>query len=377
MADLSVVYAALPPEKKAAFQKGPALAPPPGVIPNLINPPNKNALSTGILVATAVVATLAVIVRMYPRFFLVKSIISAWGFFVVWVYYAWGLLTSAGMFVHQWNVPYAMLVDFLYAVLMGSTFYSPVMALVKTTILLDWLHIFIPHRTKDRTAYVIYATLILNIAYYLAGTFVYIFPCNPRKRFWDRTAPGTCINAHAASVAAGIVNVISDYVMLIIPQKIIWNLHMARDQRVGISAIFAIGLFACVCATVRLIYSVKLLMHNEDMTYVMSPVGLWTCGEMASIFLVLGVPSLPRIFKEVQWLQASLTRLRSWTGLSTTRGPHSSKGGLPSWYKKMPTGSKRNDMYSDIEEHTLVETVSKPKGTITRETEVEIRAELR
>ncbi len=152
------------------------------------------------------------------------------------------LIVTAGIFVHQWNVQLHTLFNYVYYLENGSAIYGVVIGLTKTAILLDWLHIFVPQRTRNVMAWSIYIIITLNCLYYTAGTLVMLFSCSPRKRIWDKTVPGTCINSMAAFVAAGVVNMVSDFVMLIIPQKIIWSLHLSRGRRAGISSLFAIGL---------------------------------------------------------------------------------------------------------------------------------------
>ncbi len=64
--DISQFFELLSPPQKEALLQGPAMIPPPGVVPNFANPPNENALSWGIVVTGATLSTLAVFVRLYP-----------------------------------------------------------------------------------------------------------------------------------------------------------------------------------------------------------------------------------------------------------------------------------------------------------------------
>ncbi|PVH93498.1 hypothetical protein DM02DRAFT_634492 [Periconia macrospinosa] len=326
--DISTVFAALSPDQQEAFYLGPASIPPEGITPNF-NSPNRNAEATGILILTAVIANLSIAIRLYPRLFPFRRMnlrledyaaLAAWACFVPWVYFSWAFIHSAGIY------------------------------------------------TRDMTVYIIYLTIAMNTLYCIASTIIHILACSPRRRFWDRTTPGTCLKFHASAVAAGVVNVITDYGMLAIPQKIIWGLHLSRARKTGISSLFAIGIFACVCATARFVSSVKQFMDPTDITYNISPIGFWSCGEVASIFLVLGVPSVPRVVKKGQWMQRIMSTLRLWTSRET----ENSRKGLPSWYKRPVPGQRLSDRYTDIEEHELVETIQKPNGTISRETQVDI-----
>ena len=57
----------LPPEEQQEILDGPALEPPNGVIPNLINPPNNNAGALAGITICLVVVTIVAMLRVYAR----------------------------------------------------------------------------------------------------------------------------------------------------------------------------------------------------------------------------------------------------------------------------------------------------------------------
>lgn len=72
--DLSQRFASLSPDEQKAFYHGPAMKAPPGIIPNFENPPNKNTLMAGIIIACGVLSTVSVCIRLYLRIFTGNSI---------------------------------------------------------------------------------------------------------------------------------------------------------------------------------------------------------------------------------------------------------------------------------------------------------------
>jgi hypothetical protein len=52
----------------------PALAPPPGVVPNFIDPPTNRAAIFVVFVTCLVIMTLAVAIRMYTKIFMLKKL---------------------------------------------------------------------------------------------------------------------------------------------------------------------------------------------------------------------------------------------------------------------------------------------------------------
>lgn len=64
----------LPAAQQEAILNGPALAPPPGVIPNLDNPPNSNTLALAVGISCICVSTIAVVLGTYSKLRLMKNL---------------------------------------------------------------------------------------------------------------------------------------------------------------------------------------------------------------------------------------------------------------------------------------------------------------
>lgn len=169
-------------------------------------------------------------------------VIVAWIIFGVFLVYVYKMVIFPGAYVHQWNVRYIDLVQFLYHLSTSMVAGGTAIGLTKAAILLDWLHIFVPHRTRNAMAWTIYFLIAINSLYYLAGTIAEIFGCTPRKKIWDKTTPGTCTNTKAGFLIAASFNVVCDSVILALPQKIIWGLNLTPAKKIGISSLFAIGI---------------------------------------------------------------------------------------------------------------------------------------
>lgn len=52
----------------------------------------------------------------------------------------------------------------------------------------------------------------------------------------------SCLNEYAVLVCASVINAVSDLMIPLIPIMAIWWLHMAREKKIKLSAIFAVGL---------------------------------------------------------------------------------------------------------------------------------------
>ncbi len=124
----------------------------------------------------------------------------------------------------------------------NSIFYGITVSIVKLSIILQYLSIFVPHRKANLMFIGCHLVIWSHVVFYSVATFFEIFLCTPRKKFWNPLmAGGHCYNAVALNIAAGSFNALSDFVILLLPQHIIWRLQMRWERKIGVSAIFLTG----------------------------------------------------------------------------------------------------------------------------------------
>lgn len=111
---------------------------------------------------------------------------------------------------------------------------------IKVSILLQYLRIF---STRKDTAFYVYHILIwLIMVYYLVYAFIEIFYCNPVEKNWKPWIKGGhCMDFKTTNIVTATFNSTSDIIILIAPQKVIWNLQMSLKKKIGVSAIFFVG----------------------------------------------------------------------------------------------------------------------------------------
>lgn len=124
----------------------------------------------------------------------------------------------------------------------GWIMYGIVMAFVKLSLLLQYLKIFVPVRNNSIVVLVTYCVIWSTSTYYLITTFLEIFACNPREMFWNLLITKRhCFNINAVNITSAVINSISDFVILLLPQGVIWRLQMPFQKKLGLSAIFLAG----------------------------------------------------------------------------------------------------------------------------------------
>lgn len=80
------------------------------------------------------------------------------------------------------------------------------------------------------------------ICWLLTVLFIAIFQCKPISYFWDRTiSGGTCLDVNAFFIGNSVTNLFTDVVILCMPVRMVWRLHVEQRQKIALSSIFLLG----------------------------------------------------------------------------------------------------------------------------------------
>ncbi|KAI0018893.1 hypothetical protein F4780DRAFT_793907 [Xylariomycetidae sp. FL0641] len=281
----------------------PALAPPDGVASDFESPPTSNAAGYATLAVCLALVAVSAAVRLYIR------VVRPWrltvedflgiagvGLFVGYVYQCYSLLRFPGFYIHQWNVRLEDMSHVLYAYYIGAVCYNLTIGFLKAAILLEWLAVFNPKRIRNTFFWTSHVVLWVNVAYYTANFFAINFTCTPHAKIWDKTIQGgSCIDDGALYFSGAIVNLISDIVIFLIPQRVIWTLNMPTIKKIKASVVFSLGLLCCVLAILRVTINVELLTV-QDFTYYLGTVALYAVAESTVVILIFTVPAFPQAF---------------------------------------------------------------------------------
>lgn len=124
------------------------------------------------------------------------------------------------------------------------------------------------------------------------------------------------------------MNLFLDLGMLITPIWAIFRLQLPTRRKVGVSAVFAVGILTCAIATVGVVVRIPLLT-DPDLTWIITKVGIWTMIEYCGTILVGCMPSFPRFFLFLQGKEPSITN-NATRGSYTTRSRPKTAGSMKS-----------------------------------------------
>lgn len=340
----------LPPEQQQAVLNGPALTPPDGVESNFDNPSNQTSMAVGVTIFALCISTLLMISRFYARVIVLRRVgiedfvaLAAFGTYCAYIYCVLRFANSIGYFVHQWDIQVKQLSEFLYILTIGANFYAVTIMCIKVSIMLDWIRIFVPSRTRNVFFYACWAVLIVNTTYYIANIIATNLACIPFRAIYDKTIPGKCLDEKALDSSSAAINLISDLTILILAQKVIWRLHISVKKKLGVSVVFAVGLFGTIAGCFRLAVTIQ-YQKEEDVTYSVCPVILWAVGEMTAGFAVFCVPMLPSAAKSIGSATQFMRSIRSMTNNSTNKQDASARY-RASWH---PKSSGSADSYRQV-----------------------------
>ncbi|KAH8724795.1 hypothetical protein GQ44DRAFT_580756, partial [Phaeosphaeriaceae sp. PMI808] len=178
------------------------------------------------------------------------------------------------------------------------TLYGLSIMFSKLSILILFLRSF-PQKPKKT----IYATIAVVVLYSLIGSFGWLFACQPLEKFWDLSITrGSCIEWTKINVFSGVMNTITDSIILLLPIFMLRKVQLPKWEKIGLVLAVMTGGFVLVVSVMRLKTTVD-MVPNADITWEYVNSGIWwmiemhiaiicACLPVARAFLRKHVPSV-------------------------------------------------------------------------------------
>lgn len=116
--------------------------------------------------------------------------------------------------------------------------YNTCLAVIKWGVLLMYYRLFGVHRGFARLLIVVG---IVVLVWWIGTEFAILFQCSPIDKAWHVDKPGHCINIEAFFLGQAIPNIVTDIVILLLPQHQVWKLEMSLQKRFALCGIFLLG----------------------------------------------------------------------------------------------------------------------------------------
>ncbi|KAI8958015.1 hypothetical protein F5Y11DRAFT_55566 [Daldinia sp. FL1419] len=338
--------------------ESPAQPPPPGITPNLEHPPHHNAGPHATLAICTIFSVGMAFARCYcrwfqsPRFDLSDFLlILSLGCFCGYISICYHFLILAGYFIHTWDLKLNDSIYLSYLLHVGNNLYGIIYPTLKSAILIEWMNLFLPRGKRGYFYWVSLLLIALLSLWYCGLNVAENFHCVPYKRIWDVTVPGLCYDWRIANIMSNSINLGTDIILLGLPQKAIWSLHMSQKQKLGVSALFATGFIACVCSTITLANTVA-YYNSSDAAYRLSHLTLAVAGEMTCGYIVIGLPYVPRIIGHFGFMTKIMTSLLTWAHMDSWHSHNSGqtpRSDIENVHRTPPATERRYQMMVDTD----------------------------
>ena len=241
----------MPTAVSPSIELRPAAPPPPGVTPNFIDPLSR---AYQVYVAAGVCLPLMLIsasLRFYAKVFLFKSRSKAdyacvLGLAAGIAYIGITIAVVSGGVVgkHQWDfILQQWSEEHLRLSLVSEVIYGPLIWIIKLSLFIMLLELF---GLLTWLKVLVWLGIVVSGLFYFAYLIVIVALCAPRGEqtqlaYLIILATPRCQQNPAIILSVGIMNVVSDIYLLVLPLPVIWSLQLPTIKKLGISAIFLTG----------------------------------------------------------------------------------------------------------------------------------------
>lgn len=228
---------------------------------------------------------------------------------------------GVGLHTHP-HVPETDVEFVLKALIPMQVLYGIGLSLIKTSMIGLYWRLF---GLKRSFRIVVYIVGVIVWGWGLSVALEAFLLCTPFESTWNQTIPGHCGNRTAAFIAAGVLNLLTDILVLSLPVTHIWKLQLRIGQKAGLIMVFSLGLLY-VSTTLRFFYIMNLLTASSisaisivrlvslihidftDATYTLTEPLMWTIIEQELALTTANLPLLRHIFAHILprgWLASS------------------------------------------------------------------------
>ncbi|KAJ1328155.1 hypothetical protein MN608_07491 [Microdochium nivale] len=268
-----------------------AVPPPEGYVVDFNNPQRNLAIDAywhfGIGNA---IALLAIAQRIYVRLYIQKKVLLEDAF--LGAAYVFSVVTQSlavrdiarGIYgTHIWEMPiekFSMFVTSLYTL---AALYNPVHGCVKLSLLIIYNRL----TPELWFRYPVWITIFVVATSAAVLEFLLIFPCYPVTASWGITdTKAACVDRQALYMASAIMGATTDALVLAVPMPLLWKLQRPRREKIGLAAIFCMGIVTVFTAVMRLKTTIE-SMGNVDLSWGSADVMPWIFAE-ANLSIICG-----------------------------------------------------------------------------------------
>jgi hypothetical protein len=164
----------------------------------------------------------------------------------IWVTVACGtaMVLYGGIGFHAMvQVPMADIIITLKLLIVAEIMYAVELGLIKVSLLLLYLRLF---GVDSKFKIIIWSATFVVVAWAFSIILEAFLLCSPFPANYDPTIPGVCGDRNAAFVSAGVLNMITDLMVMAIPVPYIISLNLRLSRKIALIVCFCLGILYVV-----------------------------------------------------------------------------------------------------------------------------------
>ncbi|KAJ5963467.1 uncharacterized protein N7479_003343 [Penicillium vulpinum] len=145
-----------------------------------------------------------------------------------------------------------------------------------------------------------FVIVTMNVVNILAALFVFL-QCNDPRHLWNPMTPSECWPSYVFtnfSLFVGAYSGAQDFVLALLPWRIVWSLQMRKKEKVGVAVAMSLGIFAGAASIVKTTYLVG-LSAKVDFTWELAPLLIWAAVEDGLIITAASIPALKPLLTKI------------------------------------------------------------------------------
>ncbi|KAK3324352.1 hypothetical protein B0T19DRAFT_228895 [Cercophora scortea] len=193
-----------------------------------------------------------------------------------------------------WALPQENITHLLWLFYISFFFYAIARCLVRVSIIIFMLRLFEIYDAKP----LILTALVFNVALTFAFVWALIFQCSPVSYFWlkwDGEHDGKCIDQWALLLSAGILAIVFDVFIMLLPLRWIVQLQFSLLKKITTAVMLCLGVVV-VAVSVERIIALRTFIDSGNFTSKYPPVVIWGGLDVHVAIICACLPSLRLMF---------------------------------------------------------------------------------
>ena len=145
---------------------------------------------------------------------------------------------TVGLGKHIDQVPSSRHSELALHLFIFNPLYNTALTLVKMSVLCFYIRVF-----QTVFVYKIFFWIAgaLVLSWWVIFTFLSLFECTPVHKTWEPQTLGSCISHNRIFLGTAILNILIDFLLLVLPMPMIWRLQLNTGRKVALLGVFAAG----------------------------------------------------------------------------------------------------------------------------------------